>query len=63
MVWEGTETVGDLGAGESYTATKRVELSLADGYAVERHDGWITIQTSIQSADGTVTFTEQRDVA
>lgn len=39
VVWEGTESVGDLSAGESYMVTERVELSLADAYAVKRNDG------------------------
>lgn len=62
VVWEGSEPVGDLDAGESYTATKRVELSMTDAFAVQQADGWITIQTTIQSDEKTVTTTEQRKV-
>lgn len=63
VVWEGKEPVGDLGAGESYTATRRIELSLWDANAVREHDGWVTIETAVQSAERTVTFTQRRDVA
>ncbi|SFR89262.1 hypothetical protein SAMN05216559_0601 [Halomicrobium zhouii] len=63
QVWQGSEDVGALDAGESYTATKRVELSYSDGYKIERNDGWITVQTTVETADQTVTFTERRQVA
>jgi hypothetical protein len=63
QVWEGSESVGTLDASESYTATKRVELSFADAYAIDQEDGWITVQTTVETADQTVTFTEQRQVA
>lgn len=63
VVWEGSEPVGDLDAGESYTATRRVELSLMDAYRIQQHDGWITIRTTVTSDGETMTFTQQRDVA
>lgn len=63
VVWKGSEPVGDLDAGESYTATRRVELSMMDAYTIKQHDGWITIQTSVTADGETTTFTEQRDVA
>lgn len=63
VVWQGREDVGRLPAGDAYTTTKRVELSLAEAAAVERADGWITIQTTIQSDQRTVTFAESRQVA
>ncbi|MBX0324167.1 hypothetical protein EGH21_14105 [Halomicroarcula sp. F13] len=63
VVWEGSEPVGTLDAGESYTATKRVELSYSEALAIENEDGWITVQTTVQSDDRTVTFTDQRQVA
>lgn len=62
VIWEGKERVGNLGAGESYTATERVELSLADAIAVESAGGWITVQTTVQSDETTVTFTQRRQV-
>jgi hypothetical protein len=61
--WRGTERVGTLDAGASHTATRRVELSYADGLAVQASDGWITVQTTVQTADRTVTYTERRQVA
>jgi len=63
VVWEGRERVGSLGAGESSTSTERVELSLADAIAVEGAGGWITVRTTIQSAEETVTVTQRRQVA
>jgi len=62
VAWEGTESVGHLDAGESYTTTKRVELSVADAYAVEQHDGWITVQTTVESDNETMTVVEQHQV-
>jgi len=63
QIWQGTEGVGTLSAGESYTATKRVQLSLADGLKIENNDGWITVQTTVETEAGAVTFTDQRQVA
>lgn len=63
VVWEGTETVGTLEAGESYTVTRRVQLSYGEGFDVQRHGGWVTVQTTVRTADRTVTVTEQRQVA
>jgi hypothetical protein len=62
VIWEGNERVGDLGAGESYTTTERVELSLVDAVVVESAGGWITVQTTVQSDETTVTFTQRRQV-
>lgn len=61
-IWRGQEDVGTLSAGESYTAEKRVELSLSDGLAVENNDGWITVQTTVETEEQTVTFTDERQV-
>ncbi len=63
VVWQGSEPIGDLDAGESYTGTKRVDLSITDAYAIQQSGGWITIQTTIQSDEKTVTTTERRQVA
>lgn len=63
VVWRGTEDVGALGAGESYTTTRQVELSFADALAVQNAGGWITVQTSVETADRTVTVTDERQVA
>lgn len=61
-IWEVRRDVGSLGAGESTTATSRVKLSYSEGYQVQQNDGWITIVTTVSSADKTITFKEQRDV-
>ena len=63
VVWEGKEPVGDLEGGDSYTETRRVELSFSGAYTVKQHDGWITIETVVQSDERTVRFTQRRDVA
>ena len=62
-VWRGSEDVGTLPAGESYTPTRQVELSFSDGLKIENNDGWITVQTTVETEDGAVTFTDQRQVA
>ncbi|ELZ91009.1 hypothetical protein [Haloferax sulfurifontis] len=62
-VWRGSQAVGDLAAGESYTTTKRVELSYSEAFAVRQADGWITVQSTIETDDRTLTYTEQRHVA
>lgn len=62
VVWEGSEDVGTLAADESYTTTRRVELSYGDAYAIEQEDGWITVQTTVETADQTVTFSDRRNV-
>lgn len=61
-VWEAKEDVGTLEAGESYTMSKRVELSLQEGLTIERNDGWITILTTVQSDETTVTFKDSEQV-
>ncbi len=63
VVWEGSEDVGTLEADESYTTTRRVDLSFRDAYAIEQADGWITIRTTVETADRTVTLSDQRKVA
>lgn len=63
VVWQGKEEVGRLDANATYTATRRVELSYSEGLAVQRADGWITIQTTVETADQTVTFSERRQVS
>lgn len=62
-VWEGKEQIGTMQPNESVTSTKRVKLSYSEGLKVKNHDGWITIVTTVESMDVTITFKEQRDVA
>ncbi|WP_424002437.1 hypothetical protein ACOZ4I_01815 [Haloarcula salina] len=61
-VWSGSEPVGTLDGDDTYTATRRVELSYRDGFAIQRAGGWITVQTTVTTADRTVTLTDQRNV-
>lgn len=61
-VWEGTEDVGSLEAGASTTSTKRVELSYGEAIKIKNNDGWITILTTVESDDVTITFKERRNV-
>ncbi|WP_418281771.1 hypothetical protein [Halorubrum sp. DTA98] len=63
IVWEGTEPVGDLDANESYTTDERVELSFRDAREIDRNDGWITIVTTVEANEETVTFTDNEQVA
>lgn len=63
VVWEGTVDVGTLEAGASETTTERIELSLGDALEIDQNGGWITIQTTVESDDTTVTDEESRQVA
>ena len=63
VVWEETIDVGTLDANASTTTTERIDLSLRGALAVERRDGWITIRTTVESAEATATFRESRQVA
>lgn len=63
VVWEGTDDVGTLEAGGSHTTTVRVELSFRDGLKIDRNDGWITILTTVESDEETVTSRDSEQVA
>lgn len=63
IVWEGTDEVGTMEADGTYTTTERVELSLQEGRAIDQEDGWITILTTVESDDTTVTFQDSEQVA
>lgn len=63
LVWSGQKDVGTMAAGESVTETQRVKLSFMEAYSIEQADGWITVVTTIESADTTITFKSRRDVA
>ena len=63
IVWEGTEAAGTMAAGESHTTTERIDLSLQDARKVDQENGWITILTTIESDDTTVTFQDSEQVA
>lgn len=63
LVWQEQKEIGSMAAGESVTRTQRVKLSFQDAYAVKQADGWITVVTTIESADTAITFKSNRDVA
>ena len=63
IVWEGTEDAGTMAAGEDHTTTERVELSLQDARKIDQENGWITILTTVESDDTTVTFQDSEQVA
>jgi hypothetical protein len=62
LAWQGSQRVGTLAAGDTYTATKRVQLSYSEAFAVQRAGGWVTVQTTVESDEKTVTFTRRRNV-
>jgi hypothetical protein len=61
--WEATERVDRLGPGETYSTTQRVELPLEDALAIRDADGWVTIRTTVESANQSVTVTDRREAA
>ncbi|MCU4800533.1 hypothetical protein OB920_09140 [Halobacteria archaeon HArc-gm2] len=63
QVWQGSADVGTLAGGESHSETKRITLGWSDAIAVKGAGGWVTIETTVESDDETVTITERRDVA
>lgn len=63
VVWQGTERVGRLGPEASTTATNRVTLSVREGLDIRSAGGWVTIQTTVETATDTVRFSERRQVA
>ena len=63
IVWEGTEDAGTMEAGADHTTSERVELSLQDARKIDQEDGWITILTTIESDDSTITFQDSEQVA
>jgi len=63
LVWEGKEEVGTLDAGARHSTTRRVELSLQEAMKIDGHDGWITIVTTVETDEQTVTFRDSEQVA
>ncbi|MFT4884971.1 MAG: hypothetical protein ACI8U4_002489 [Natronomonas sp.] len=63
IVWEGKRDVGSIEAGGSRTSTERVDLSLNEARKIEQRGGWITILTTVESDDRTVTFQDSEQVA
>ncbi|NHX35224.1 MULTISPECIES: hypothetical protein [Halolamina] len=63
LIWEGTSDVGTLSAGESFTDTKRVELSYSQAYKVQQNDGEILVKTYVRTDGGTYVFKDRRNVS
>jgi hypothetical protein len=62
-VWRGSESVAELGPGESTTVTKRVTVGYFDALAVLGNGGDVTANTTVTWDSGSETFTERRKVA
>lgn len=62
-IWAGQESIGSVDAGETVTSTRRIELSYREAMAVQNNDGWITIVTTVETAETTVTFVREEQVA
>lgn len=62
VLWSGNETVGTLEPGESHVSTERVEVGFSGGLQISANDGYVTIVTVVESADGTSRFAERRKV-
>ncbi|MFC5973188.1 hypothetical protein ACFPYI_17790 [Halomarina salina] len=63
LLWTGRERVGTLEPGATHTTTKRVELTYVEALAVETSGGYVTIETTIRSDSGAVTYSERRRVS
>lgn len=62
-MWRGNETVERIGAGETYTATRRVNIDVWDALRIKTNEGYVTIVTVIRSDDSTTRFERRRKVA
>ncbi|WP_224447810.1 hypothetical protein [Haloprofundus salilacus] len=62
-VWNGNVEVGAVDAGEVQEQTIRVELGYMDAYKIKQNDGYITVRTTVTTAEGSFEFTERRKVA
>jgi hypothetical protein len=56
LVWTGRAAVGAMDAGETVTRAQRIELGFWGAAAVQARGGWITVETTVTSADTSVTF-------
>jgi hypothetical protein len=62
LLWETTERVGRLAAGETHTSTERVDLGYAGALAVESNDGYVTVERTVRADGEETTFAERRRV-
>ena len=63
QIWADTREIGRIDADGSETVTERVTLSLTEAVAVRDNDGWITIETTVESDEETVTMRRTRDIS
>lgn len=62
QVWAGEERVGELDAGATVTATKRVELGLVGASRVRAAGGWVTVAVTVRSDGPSMAFTVREHV-
>ncbi len=62
QVWSNSRDVGTLSAGDTLESTDRVDVGLGGGNAIRSEDGWITIETTVESDQETVTFVREEQV-
>ncbi|MFC5367902.1 hypothetical protein [Salinirubrum litoreum] len=63
QIWQGSEDIGRLDAGESTTTTKRVEIGYFDAAKIQNNGGYVTVETTITTVEGSYTFSGRRQVA
>jgi len=62
VVWADSRDVGTLEAGEVLRSTDEVDLSVQQANNVRDADGVVTIETTVESPQATVTFVNQDNV-
>ena len=63
QLWSGTNDVGTLAAGASNTASRRVDVGIVGGAAIQANDGYVTVETVVRWDGGTTTFRQRQQVA
>lgn len=61
-IWQRTNRLGNVSAGESVERTARVEIGYADAIRIARNGGRVTITTTVYWAEGNATFQERRQI-
>lgn len=62
-VWNGTRTVGTLGAKQTVTRTTRVDVGYVGAAKIEHNGGNVTIVTTVRWDHGSATYRDRRNVA
>jgi hypothetical protein len=62
IVWVDAERVGTVAAGDTYTATKRVEVSPGEALQIHSNDGSVRVETVVEFDQGSTVVTEDVDV-